>query len=156
VIIQLSGPATANIGAAEHDLADLATSWGHDLSPAPVATPEAATRTDGKVIDPISITTLILSLPSVALAVRDLTDRISKRQRAKELIDRAHHLHTHDEITLTLITADHPVELTSLNPDQLLDLLESDDSPRPDDSQPAAASSPVRAAVDNPAVHLDQ
>ena len=37
----------------------------------------------------VSMASLVLSIPSAALAVADLADRIRKRRRAQELIDHA-------------------------------------------------------------------
>jgi hypothetical protein len=68
----------------------------------------------------------VISIPSAALAVLDLVDRIHKRRRATELLDHAHHLAT-QHITMRLIFHRHPVELADLSPDQLLDLLTDDD-----------------------------
>ena len=51
----------------------------------PSALPEVTRR----VIDPISLTALILSIPSAILAVMDITDRIRKRKKAQSLIEAA-------------------------------------------------------------------
>ena len=64
----------------------------------------------------------MLSLPSAALAVVDLADRIRKRRRAQELIDHARQLAT-QHVTTYLVTQHRPIEIADLNPDQLLDLL---------------------------------
>jgi hypothetical protein len=73
------------------------------------------------VIDPVSVAALVVSIPSAALAVLDLADRIHKRRRAKELIDHARQLAT-QQVTVYLMSQSHPVKLTTLVPDQLLDL----------------------------------
>ncbi len=72
------------------------------------------------------MTALVLSIPSAALAALDLADRIHRRRRAKELIDHAQHLATH-QVTTCLITHSHTIELRTLTPDRLLDLLASED-----------------------------
>ena len=64
----------------------------------------------------------MLSIPSAALAVVDLADRIHKRRRAKELIDHARQLVT-QQVTACVMSQSRPVALTTLTPDQLLDLL---------------------------------
>ena len=64
----------------------------------------------------------MLSLPSAALAVVDLADRIRKRRRAQELIDHARQLAA-QHVTTDLVTQLRPIEIADLNPDQLLDLL---------------------------------
>jgi len=95
-------------------------------SPAPGA---PATHGDGKAIDAVALTGLILSIPPAALAVLDLPDRIRKRRRAQELIDHAQQLATL-QITIYLQLPTRTVELSALTPDQLLDL---QDDERPDD-----------------------
>jgi len=124
MIIQLEGATAENIEAARRNLEALARSWGHEIDKAPANTPEAAeaVRTNDKGIDPVSITALVLSIPSAALAVLDLADRIHKRRRAKELIYHARQLADH-QVTMCLMSQSRPVEFTTLAPDQLLDLL---------------------------------
>ncbi len=67
----------------------------------------------------------MLSIPSAALAVLDLADRIRKRRRAAELIDHAQQLAT-QQVTIYLISQGRTVELRTLTPDQLLDLADED------------------------------
>jgi hypothetical protein len=124
MIIQLESATAENVEAARQNLEALAHSWGHEMIKAPAHTPEAAAaaRNDDKVIDPVSIAALVVSIPSATLAVLDLADRIHKRRRAKELIDHAQQLAT-QQVTVYLMSHSHPVELTTLAPDQLLDLL---------------------------------
>ena len=124
MIIQLQSSATKDIDAARQSLAAVARSWGHELTEAPTNKGEATERAghDEKVIDPLSLAALVLSLPSAALAVIDLADRIRKRRRAQELIDHARQLAT-QHVTTYLVTQHRPIEIADLNPDQLLDLL---------------------------------
>jgi hypothetical protein len=124
MIIQVDSDTAEDIEAARQDLAALARSWGHEMADARPHTSGAAgvTRSDDKAIDPIAITALVLSIPSAALAVLDLTDRIQKRRRAKELIDHAQRLAA-QQVTVRLMSQSRPRELTTLTPDQLLDLL---------------------------------
>jgi hypothetical protein len=72
---------------------------------------------------------LVVSLPSAALAVADLADRIRKRRRAQELITTAQHL-AEERVTASLVTGGSTIELGTLTPDQLLDLL-GDEAPGP-------------------------
>jgi hypothetical protein len=128
MIIQLESATAADAEAARRSLQDLARGWGQDLTPAPASTAPAA-RTlpgDGKAIDPVSLATLVVSLPSAALAALDLADRIRKRRRAGELIDHARHQAT-QQVSICLITQGRPVELRSLTPDQLLDQIAGED-----------------------------
>ena len=91
------------------------------------AAPAAGTsHEDGKAIDPVSVASLVLSLPSAALAVLDLADRIRKRRRADELIDHARQLAAR-QVSIYLITQGRAVELSTLTPDQLLDLQADED-----------------------------
>jgi hypothetical protein len=94
MIIQLESPTTENTAAAKRSLEVMAHGWGGEIAEAPAAAAAAGTihTDDGKVIDPVSVAALVLSFPSAALAVVDLADRISKRRRAKELIDHAQQL----------------------------------------------------------------
>jgi hypothetical protein len=124
MIIQLQGATAENVEAARQNLEALTHSWGQGLAEAPAKKPEVAgpARDDDKVIDPISLAALIVSIPSAVLAAADLADRIQKRHRAKELIDQAEQLAV-QQVTVSLISQNNRVELNTLTPDQLLDLL---------------------------------
>lgn len=124
MIIQLESGTAENVEAARRNLEALAHSWDHQMIETPAHTPQAdtAARNDDRVIDPVSVAALVVSIPSAALAVLDLADRIHKRRRAKELIDHARRLAA-QQVTLCLMSHSRPVELTTLAPDQLLDLL---------------------------------
>ncbi len=123
MIIQLDSATTENTGAARHSLEELARSWDCEIAEAPVeAMPAVRTdHGDGKAIDPVAVASLVLSVPSAALAVADLADRIRKRRRAAELIDHARQLAAR-QVTLYLISPGRTTELSTLTPDQLLDL----------------------------------
>jgi hypothetical protein len=125
VIIQIETFDAASLDKARRDLQDLADSWGHEITDAPAGAPAA--KGDGKTIDPVAIASLAVSLPSAALAVADLTDRIRKRRRATELIDHARQLAAR-RVTITVITPGCVTELCALTPDQLLDL-QADQNP---------------------------
>jgi hypothetical protein len=127
MIIQLDSATTDNTGAARNSLEELARSWGHEITEAPAeATPAArAGHGDGKAIDPVAVASLLLSVPSAALAVADLADRIRKRHRATELIDHARQLAA-QQVTIYLISPGRTTDLGTLTPDQLLDLADED------------------------------
>src|ERR1022692_4472082 len=127
MIIQLEGPATGNMEAAQRSLEALAHRWGYDIAQSPDGALPAATSHDenSKAVDPVSMAAAVLSIPSAALAVVDLADRIRKRRRASELIDHAQQLAA-QQVTLTLITRTRTAELRTLTPDQLLDLIATD------------------------------
>ena len=129
MIIQLQSATAENVGAAKRSLEAMAQSWGQEIADAPAeATTAAGTVHDDhdKVIDPVSLATLLVSIPSAALAVTDLADRIRKRRRAKELIDQAQQL-ADQQVTICVTSRSRTVELRTLDPDQLLDLLADED-----------------------------
>jgi hypothetical protein len=128
VIIQLEAPANGNLEAAHRSLAALAHSWGYQTAQAPAEMPTAAARHDDdtRAIDPVSLAAAVLSVPSAALAVLDLADRIHKRRRARELIDHSQQLLA-QQVTVRLLSHGRAVELRALSPDQLLDLLADED-----------------------------
>jgi len=129
VIIQLESAIDKNVDTARRDLEALAQTWGHELTEAPDDGLGAtkSVRPGDKVVDPIAVSALVLSLPSVAVAAFDLADRIRKRRRAEELIERARRLEAR-HVAVRLLARRRPVELSSLTPDELLDLLADEDS----------------------------
>jgi hypothetical protein len=127
MIIQLDAAAPAATTAAQRALDDLTRRWGHQTTQAPAPATPAATRDgQGKAIDPVAVSSLVVSLPSAALAVADLADRIRKRRRAQELITTAQHL-ADKQVTASLVTGSRTIDLSTMTPDQLLDLLTSED-----------------------------
>ncbi|MBM9624119.1 hypothetical protein ACFQ60_02530 [Streptomyces zhihengii] len=117
MIIEFVGTDTE---AAGKSISELAASWGYPAEP--VRAGEPVKDPDAKAVDPISLTALILSIPSAMLAVADITDRIRKRRRAGELIERARELQT-QQSTARLVLEDRSVDLATLTSDQLLDLI---------------------------------
>lgn len=129
MIIQLEGVTGEDTDAARRSLQALARSWGQEITEAPAeaaTASRAASHDDNKIIDPVSIASLILSIPGAALAVADLADRIRKRRRAQELIDHARHLAA-QQVNIYLISQGHTTDLQTLTPDQLLDQLADED-----------------------------
>ena len=130
MIIQLEGPATGNVETAQRSLEALAHRWGYDIAQSPDgALPSATGQQDSKAIDPVSVAAAVLSIPSAALAVVDLADRIRKRRRASELIDHAQQL-ADQHVTVRVISQGYLGELRTMAPDQLLELLAGEDAPR--------------------------
>jgi hypothetical protein len=123
MIIQIEGPDPTSLEQARSDLAELAGSWGQEISD--TSSTPAGTGRD-KAVDPLALASLIISLPSAALAVGDLADRIRKRRRAGELIEHARS-HAARQVTITVITPGTVTQLTDLNPDEILDLQAGDD-----------------------------
>ena len=129
MIIQLEGPATGNVEAAKRSLEALACRWGYEIAQNPGgALPTATHDENRRAIDPVSVAAAVLSIPSAALAVADLADRIRKRRRASELIGHAQQL-AGQHVTVRVISQGHTVELRTIDPDQLLDLLAGEDAP---------------------------
>jgi hypothetical protein len=118
-----------NVQAAGRSLGALTRSWGCETVDVPAeASPAAGAmgRDDGKVVDPVSAAALVLSIPSSVLAVQDLADRIRERRRAQELIGQAQHLAA-QQVTVSVRSGSRTADLSTLTPDQLLDLLVGDD-----------------------------
>ncbi|MFD7682189.1 hypothetical protein [Streptomyces sp. NPDC060187] len=122
MIIEIVG---ADAEAAGKSIADLTSSWGYQTEPAPTAEPANAPDTKG--VDPVAVTSLIVSVPSAMLAVADIADRIHKRRRAGELIECAQQLRA-QQAAARLMCEDRSVDLATLNPDQLLDLIADEPS----------------------------
>jgi hypothetical protein len=118
VNILLQGPHATALAQARDSLRSLARDWGHDITE--TQAPAGRVR-DARNIDPVAVASLALSLPSAALAVADLADRIRKRRRAAELIGQAREQAAR-QVTITVITAGGITEISTLTPDQLLDL----------------------------------
>ena len=115
MIIEFVG---ANVEAAGKSVAALTSSWGYPPEPAPTLGPATGLETKG--VDPVAVASLIVSIPSAMLAVADIADRIHKRRRAGELIERARQLRT-QQGAARLVCGDRSVDLATLTPDQLLD-----------------------------------
>lgn len=115
--------------AAHVSVRSLVKTWGHDLSKLPPTKLDEVQSDDGKAIDPVALSALLVSIPSAALAVTDLADRIRKRRRAKELIDHARRLAS-QRVVIYLVEADNRIEITQLNADQILDHAASDKTGR--------------------------
>ncbi|MGW1490552.1 hypothetical protein [Streptomyces sp. NPDC002402] len=122
MIIEFVG---ADVEAAGKSFAALTSSWGYKPEPAPIA--ELANDPDTKGVDPVAVTSLVVSIPSAMLAVADIADRIHKRRRASELIERAQQLRA-QQAAARLVCEDRSVDLATLTPDQLLDLIADDPS----------------------------
>jgi hypothetical protein len=114
----LDGPA-AHAAQAEFKKALESLQPGLDIEVEPAtALPEVAR----KVIDPISVAALVLSIPGAVLAVIDIADRISKRRRAQKLIDEAKRLREQTGVQVFVVQQDIPKSLDSLTADSLLEL----------------------------------
>ena len=126
MIIQLDSVADGALAPARENLAAMVRSWGEELSGRQAeAAPAGAPIVKG--VDPVAVGALLHSIPSTVLAVQDLADRIRKRRRARELISQAQELHA-QRVTARIVTSTRSVELRGLTPDQLLELLDGENS----------------------------
>ncbi len=119
MIIQIESPDASFLDQARSDLQRLVGSWGHEITSAPSAAP--AEDRDTRAVDPVALASLVVSLPSAALAVADLADRIRKRRRAAELVDHARE-EAARQVTIFVVTSDRATRLADLTPDQVLEL----------------------------------
>ncbi len=125
MIIQVDSADAEHVAAARQSLEELTGSWGHPVSEAPPMAVASQPGGPDKVIDAIELSTMLLTIPPAALATVDLADRITKRRRAKDLVDQAKQLATR-HVTITVITGNDTVNLASLDPDQVLELADGD------------------------------
>ena len=127
MIVRLEGADRAEIDAAGQEIVELACGWGQVASEVPAEEATRADREGGKVVDPVAVASMVLSIPSAALAVGDLADRIRKRRRAQELIDQAERL-ADERVSVRVVTRARTVEVRGLDPDRLLELLAAEDA----------------------------
>jgi hypothetical protein len=92
---------------------------------APKALPEA----DRKAIDLdtlaslSSIASMVLSIPSAAVAITDLADRIRKRKQAATLVETATRLRVEKRVETYVVTLESPKPLADMTPDAFLELV---------------------------------
>ncbi len=93
--------------------------------PAPPPPPD-----EHKVIDPIALAALIVSIPGGVLAVWDMVDRIrKKRPKAQAVVATAQRLRIERRVETYLLTADRTQHaVADLDADRLLDLVTAIDS----------------------------
>ena len=146
IIIQIGSGTAGNVQAAQLSLVTMVHGWGHEIAEAPAEAVAAAEANlgDRKGLDPVSLTSLVLSIPSAVLAVQDLADRIRKRRRAKELIDLAQQLAS-QRVTINVMSRNRTVQPARSHPRS---------APRPASrrrssrlSQPPARCAVARGAV---------
>jgi hypothetical protein len=78
-----------------------------------------------RVIDPLTLANVILSIPGAVLAAVDLIDRIRKRKKAQALIDTARDLSTDTGVQISIVTLEGvPRRLDQLTADEVLDAAE--------------------------------
>lgn len=130
MIIRIESDTTAGLASAKVSLEELIGGWGYRVRETSLSASDSGepARENEKSVDPVAIAALIVSIPSAALAVTDLADRVLKRRRAQDLIDKVNES-LDGNTTVNLITDDGPRDLSALNPDQLLDLPTPEDPP---------------------------
>ncbi|MEO1018354.1 MAG: hypothetical protein AAFY56_11755 [Pseudomonadota bacterium] len=77
-------------------------------------------------VDPIAVAALILSIPPAVLAVIDLADRIAKRQRAAQIIERAKEIEIEKSVKVRIVTQDGTKGLGQVTIDELLEIANPD------------------------------
>ncbi len=81
-----------------------------------------APQGERRIVDPISLATLIVAVPPAALAVMDIVDRIKKRVTAEAAIEAARAVKADHQVDVYLLTASGQHALLSqFAPDDLLD-----------------------------------
>ena len=122
----LEGPDTDTAAAALIEA--LGDEAGAAATTAPVRSLPAAER---KLVDPIALAALIVSIPGAVLAVWDLADRISKRRKAHQVVETARRLRAERQVETWLLATDAtPRSVADLDADGLLDLVAAIE-PRP-------------------------
>ena len=111
---------------ASRALEALVQRWDEQITVAHLG-PKELSAEQRKAIDPVSIAALFLSIPSAALAVLDLADRMRKRQRAKQLIEKAGELRASRDVGVYVVTGQGAIPLETMHPDKLLELATSSD-----------------------------
>ncbi|WP_114861708.1 hypothetical protein [Azospirillum brasilense] len=110
------------------DFAALIESFGAEAT-AQVLRSDAASNEARRVIDPIALTALVVSIPSAVLAVLQLGDRVAdrmeKRRRAKQLLESARQICDTGKVEFLIVGEDGPRSLIALSADDLLDLAEA-------------------------------
>jgi hypothetical protein len=115
----VAGSEQADVDTAVNQLTAVTSEWGVKVNVAPAGEsdlPDSAR----KVIDPVSVAALVISIPAALLAVTDLADRIAKRRRATQLTANPP---AADSTARAYIIIDGQLHtLDSIQPDQLLHL----------------------------------
>lgn len=124
----VTGSEPDDVDAAVSQLTAVTSEWGEGVSVAS-ADQDDLSDAERKLVDPVSLAALIISIPSALLAVHDLADRIAKRRRAKDLASNAPTQNT--TTRAYLVIGGHLLALDSMDPDQLLDLVNQTNEPNP-------------------------
>jgi hypothetical protein len=129
MIIQvISKPQAGDPDSATEALEAVVHRWDEEFTVARLE-PKELPAEERKVIDPVSLAALFLSIPSAALAAMNVADRMRKRHRAKQLIEKAEEVRASGDARVYVLTAVGTRPLETMDPDELLELATSSDEP---------------------------
>ena len=128
-----------NLSEASDALAGLARDWGTQVT---VSTPGDVASGDNKTADPIAVAAVVMSIPSAVWAVTDLVDRVIKRRRANDLVERTRAL-SGDGVTVLLTYKGRLIDVSTLTGDELLELAQPDKAPDAPASSDSEVSDPM-------------
>lgn len=101
----------------------LAAALGVDPWAITLPTPDPSAGPTERIIDPVSVAALVLSIPGAILAVLDLADRIAKRHKAQRVLDTAKRIGVELNVETRVTGPDGRTHaVASLTADALLDL----------------------------------
>jgi hypothetical protein len=113
---------------AADEFAALIESFGAEAT-AETLKPDDASDEARRVVDPITLAALIVSIPSAILAVVQIGDRIAdrmeKRRRAKQLLERVRQIREAGKVEIHIVGKDGARSLVTLSADDLLDMAEA-------------------------------
>jgi hypothetical protein len=115
----VAGPRHADVETAVAQLKAVASGWGGGVRVTSAGENDLIDSAR-KLVDPVSLAALIISIPGALLAVNDLAERISKRRRAADLASNSPKPDT--TARAYLIVDGQLLALDTVEPDQLLDL----------------------------------
>lgn len=124
--IIVAGPDRDDVETAANQIRAVASGWGGGVNVAPAGegdVPDSAR----KMVDPVAVAALIISIPAALLAVTDLADRIAKRRRAAQLASTCPKPDA--TVRAYLIIDGQLLVLETIEPDQLLGLANQGTSP---------------------------
>jgi hypothetical protein len=109
--------------AAEDAVEELRAFLKRELEVEPQLTSLVPTEAKGRrAADPVAIATLVLSIPSAALASADLAERVKLREKLGRLIAWAKRLRTERELRCRIEAATGTKDLDTVSEDELLAL----------------------------------
>jgi hypothetical protein len=90
-----------------------------------IRSPDQVDAETRKSVDPMAVTALVLSIPSAIVALMDIVDRIEKRRRAAEVLERLQLAQRKEpSVRLHLVLPDGPRNVDDIDTTTLLALAE--------------------------------